>query len=382
MNSGNLNSIKRIVVVFCVILFFLNLSATFQPAQCENLKEKLFWQRKFLDYLRKIEKHFDETNGNYAIQHYIESYAIRALLVAFDNYTNDRRDLNYAIQWTERMISLQGKTLHPGAYSMGYDETGYEKPLGWYPADCSCIGLAVLAVASNPQIFGAQRDRYIQSVKLFADYVIEHWRNPNGSIQTGWRNFELNPIQEFWISTSLFSSLCWHLFDVTGIEKYKNVAMEACDWLLNFDYYKSEVTPGTKFEDGIPTFVVYLGEGLIIHAEHLRKNEEYFTKIKKKMRQLVNLVLENQRKDGGLDCRVKWWRQKLPAMYFTLDWYYRHVEKDTKILSAANKILEYSFSEAAELELQVGIHTQATTFAFLALACKCVPDYVFPKPKK
>ncbi len=191
-----------------------------------------------------------------------------------------------------------------------------------------------------------------------------------------------NPIKEFWIATSLFSELAWHLYDVTKIEKYKNVAMEACDWLLNFDYSKAEVTPGTRFEDGITTFVVYLGEGLVTNAEYLHDNQDYYPKIKEKLRSLVDLVMQNQRSDGSMECRVKWWRQKMPAMYLVLDWYYRHIDEDPKIAKAAQKILKYTFSEAAEVYIHTGIHTQTTTFTFLALAGKCVPGSVFPKPKK
>jgi hypothetical protein len=128
--------------------------------------------------------------------------------------------------------------------------------------------------------------------------------------------------------------------------------------------------------------VVYLGEGLIVNAEFLEDNQEYYLKIKKKLRSLVDLVLQNQRPDGSMECRVKWWRQKLPAMYLVLDWYYRHMDDDPKISKAAQKILKYTFSEAAEVDIQTGIHTQTTTFTFLALAGKCVPGSVFPKPQK
>ncbi len=368
--------IKSILLLVVLIGFGI------QPCSGKENQDTLIRQRQFIQYLRNIEHQFDRTNGNYAIQHYIESYAVRAILIAYDHYTNDNYDLNYAVRWTDRMLSLQGKTLHPGAYAMGYDDTGYERPLGWYPADCCCIGLAVLAVATNPQIVGAQRDRYINSVKMFVDYIIDNWRNPNGSLPSGWRNGELNPIREFWIGTSLFSALAWHLYDVTKIEKYKTVAMEACDWLLAFDYTKADVTVGTSFKDGITTFVMYLGEGLIVNAEHLRDQEAYYPRIQKKLRSLVDIVLENQRKDGGMDCRVSWWRQKLPALSVVLNWYYHNMERDPRIEQAANKILNYTFSDTAELEILTGLHTQTTTFAFLALAGKCIPGAVFPKPKQ
>ena len=372
----------RIFHATFVIFMLFGLCLLVQPAAGQDLRADLYWQRKFIEYLRQIEERFDRTDGNYAKQHFIESYAIRGILIAFNKFTNDLYDLNYAIRWSERMLSLQGETLNPGAYSMGYDESGYERPWGWYTADCTCIGLAVLSVAMNPQITGAQQDRYIQSVKMFADYVIDHWRNPNGSIQTGWRDGQLNPIKEFWIATSLFSELTWYLYDVTKIEKYKRVAMEACDWLIDFNYFKAEVTPGTSFEDGITTFIVYLGEGLITNAEHLREDKVRYSKIKQKLRGLVDLVLMNQRQDGGLSCRVLWWRQKVPAIFLTLDWYYRNLQDDIGVSNAALKILQYTFSEAAEVELQTGIHTQTTTFTFLALAGKCAPGSIFPKPSQ
>ena len=69
-------------------------------------------------------------------------------------------------------------------------------------------------------------------------------------------------------------------------------------------------------------------------------------------------------------------------MFLVLDWYYRNMEQDAKISEAAQKILSYTFSEAAEVEIQTGIHTQTTTFAFLALAGKSVPGSVYPKPKQ
>ena len=371
-------SVKQISKLFLVIFICTFTQSLFS----QDLDEKLIWQKKYMDYLRQIENHFERTDGNYAVQYYIESYAVRSILIAYDNLTNDNYDLNFAINWVERMISLQGKVLNPGAYDMGYDATGYERPLGWYVADCSCIALSVLAAAKNPQVVSGQQDRYIHSAQIFADYVIENWRNENGSIQTGWRNMELNPIQEFWIATSLFSAVAWELYDVTKIEKYKTVAIEALDWLLDFDFKNSEVTPGTHFNDGIPTFVVYLGEGLVTNAQYLQDDAKYLSRIKKKLKSVIDLVLDNQRPDGGLDCKVLWWRQKIPAMYAVLDWYYRNMDQNERVNKAAQKILDYSFSPTAQVELCSGLHTQTTTFTFFMLAEKCVPNSVFAKPLK
>ena len=132
--------INRHINLKLAIICFTLISIFVQPLLSSDTSDDLYWQRKFIEYLRKFEIHFDRTDGNYATQHFIESYAVRAMLIAYDNYTNDNYDLNYAIRWTDRMLSAQGKTLHPGEHSMGYDETGYERPLGWYPADCCCIG--------------------------------------------------------------------------------------------------------------------------------------------------------------------------------------------------------------------------------------------------
>ncbi len=64
---------------------------------------------------------------------------------------------------------------------------------------------------------------------------------------------------------------------------------------------------------------------MIANAGQLRDDDTCYPRIKAKLRSLVDLVLQEQRPDGGLDYSRKWWRQKTPAIFLILDWVYRNL---------------------------------------------------------
>jgi predicted nucleic acid binding AN1-type Zn finger protein len=98
------------------------------------------------------------------------------------------------------------------------------------------------------------------------------------------------------------------------------------------------------------------------------------------MNKIIKWLVKHQNKDGAWNCKIVWWRHKIPGLYIILNWYYEYIEKDHKILKSANRVLDYIISKKGVHELQLESHTQSISFTFLALTEKCRPGYIFPKP--
>ncbi len=89
--------IKSVILFSMGAILFSTFSVWSQPVDKEDRQTELYWQRQFLHYLHLIESHFDRTNGHFANQHYVESYAIRGIVTAFNHYTNDRNGFSYGL---------------------------------------------------------------------------------------------------------------------------------------------------------------------------------------------------------------------------------------------------------------------------------------------
>jgi hypothetical protein len=183
--------------------------------------------------------------------YFIDSYAVRALCVAYD-LTGKKEYLDACRSWSERMVDYQEKMIPRGAYYMHYGRKPGQTTNAWYVADSSSIAMGVLATAVRCE--GAQKQRFLNSAKSFAALVMDNYIGPDGGIRNGlWPKFD----GEWWCSSGIFASLAFLLHDETGDERYLKVALSAVDWLNHLD---AEKDPHYPLSEMGPTYPMYVLE--------------------------------------------------------------------------------------------------------------------------
>jgi len=79
-------------------------------------------------------------------QFFVDSYAVRALAVAYD-LTGRERYFTACRAWSDRMLRHQSGMTPQGAYYMNYHRKPGESTGQWFVADCGSIAMGVLATA-------------------------------------------------------------------------------------------------------------------------------------------------------------------------------------------------------------------------------------------
>jgi hypothetical protein len=196
---------------------------------------------------------------------FVDSYAVRALCVAYD-LTARKEYLDACRGWSERMVGFQEKMLPHGAYYMNYNRKPGEDKGGWYVADSSSIAMGVLATAVRCQ--GAEKERFLNSTRAFAALVMNNYIGPSGGIRNGlWPKFD----GEWWCSSGIFGSLAFLLYDETGDERYLQTALGVANWLGRLNPDKDTNYP---ILDMGPTYPMYVLEAYSAGARHLKPGSD------------------------------------------------------------------------------------------------------------
>lgn len=169
--------------------------------------------------------------------YFVDSYAVRALCAAYD-LTGNPKYLDACRQWSERMVGYQKQMIPSSAYYMNYNRKPRETSGDWYSADSSSIGMGVLATAVRCS--ATERRRFLDSVKSFADLVIDNYIKPSGGVSDGlWRKSS----DEWWCSSGTFGSLTFLLYKESGDERYLRAGLGVVDWLNGWDLTKPQPLP-------------------------------------------------------------------------------------------------------------------------------------------
>jgi len=144
----------------------------------------------------------------------VDSYAVRALAVASDMTGKDQY-IDTCRQWSDRMVDFQDKMIPKGIYYMTTTASRREgRRVGTWPMGQHRHGVLATAVRCKDQ---AKKDRYMKSVEVFAEMVIDNYVGEAGGITDGyWDKYG----GEWWCSTGLFGSLAFLLYAETGKERY------------------------------------------------------------------------------------------------------------------------------------------------------------------
>jgi len=302
---------------------------------------------------------------------YIDSYAIRALAVAFD-LTGEKKYLDVCRRWSDRMIEYQNGMTPKGAYWMHYGRKPGETKGEWFVADCASIALGVLATAArceNP----ADRQRYMDSVMAYTKLVLDNYVGPNGGITDGlWSKFD----GEWWCSSGIFGSVAFMLYMETGDEKYLKVARGTLDWLNKMDFRKAE---HIGFKEAAPAVVMYVFEAFSTGMAHLDLQSQLGKASVAHIRAALGWMRENQR---SCNANSPWdyqkqWGSKFGGLPFHQYVYSRYLPDGAPLAAAADQELRYVASQvfaAGEPKL-----TQLVCFTMMSYAEKLGPGAIYRK---
>jgi hypothetical protein len=203
--------------------------------------------------------------GNRKDPFFVDSYAVRALCVAYD-MTGKKEYLNDCREWSGRMVAFQGNMVPAGAYYMNYGRKPGEEKGSWYVADSSSIAMGVLATAVRCK--GIEKQRFLNSAKSFASQVMANYVGPAGGIRNGfWPKFD----GEWWCSSGIFGSLSFLLYNETGDERYLKSGLGVVDWLNRFDLAQAEPYPLSEMG---PTLPMYVLEAYSAGLPHLKPGSD------------------------------------------------------------------------------------------------------------
>jgi len=266
---------------------------------------------------------------------YIDSYAVRALCVAFD-MTGEPRYLDACRRWSDRMIEFQRRMIPVGAYYMNYARKPGEKEGGWYVGDSSSIAMGILATSvrcADPN----DKARYLDSVRLYAKLVLDNYVGEAGGITDGlWPKYG----GEWWCSSGVFASLAFLLYDETGDEQYLQAALDAVDWLnrleprrIKFNYWK----------DGAPSVVMYVLEAYSAGLPHLKPGTETHKAALARIAKMLDWMSKNQQ---GRGAKSPWdynsqWGSKLGGLPFHMYVYSRRLSGRQALRPAADEELRH-----------------------------------------
>ncbi len=232
---------------------------------------------------------------------YIDSYAVRALAVAYD-MTAEPRYLDACRQWSKRMVGFQDQMSPAGAYYMHYGRKPGETKGNWYVADGSSIAMGVLATAVRCRN-SVEKQRYLGSVEAFAQLVLSNYVGAAGGIRNGgWNKFD----GEWWCCSGVFGSLCFLLYEETGQSRYREAGLKVIDWLNHQDPASTE--PYGLKEMG-PTLPMYFFEAYSAGLPYLESSPELKRGAVKHIEWLAGWVQSNVPQPGdpaGTNYQTQW----------------------------------------------------------------------------
>jgi hypothetical protein len=317
-------------------------------------------------------------------QNFVDSYAVRALAVAYD-LTGRERYLAACRAWSDRMLRFQAGMIPAGFYYMDYSRKPGESKGELYVADGSSIVMGVLATALRCP--DADRQRYLESCRSFATVVLDNFVRESGGVTDGfWQDSD----KEWWCSTALFAAFLFQFHGVTGEPRYVQTALRALDWLAGFSYDREIIY---RFEDGAPTTIFYVLEAYASGLPWLAGGSDRQRSVTGRFSETVEWIVRNQDRRGWWDYNPDNWGVKLNGFPCHLTIYLNHVEdkprNSLRYISPSGATVSFRELTAAATDRAFDYltahgprrtpFTQPAAFAMMSCAEKLCPDELYWK---
>ena len=363
---GHKNSALKPIAALCLLMIAL-------AARCEPTNE---FHEPFLKFCNLANADLNSPKRH--VPFYQDSYAVRALAVAYD-ITGNTNFLNTCRQWSDRMLKSQGGMSPAGAYYMNYDRrpgitnvpsSNTNAALGWYVADSSCIAMGILATAvrcPSP----VEKARYLDSVKSFTDLVLKNYLGPHGGICNGeWPTSR----DEWWCSSGTFGSLLFLLYDETGDPRYRDAALKVVEWLNNVDL--ETAAPFTLKQQGA-SMPMYLVEAYSAAWPHLAAGSPHLKGAQTQMKKCLDWMAHHQASRGNDVAAVDYhaqWGSKMGGLPFHMLVYARYIKAQKDLVPDADRELRYLLGV---LDDDPPTLSQLAAFAVYSLAERSAPGAIY-----
>lgn len=264
---------------------------------------------------------------------YWDSYAVRALCVAYD-LTGKQEYFDACKLWSDRMIDFQEQMIPEGAYYMLYGRKPGETEGNWFSADCSSIALGVLATSArcnDPK----ERDRLLNSVESFSHLVSNNFVKKSGGVSDGyWPASD----DEWWCSTGIYGSLAFQLYKETGDEFYLKLGLGTIDWINQIDFLTVATHfPGTEI---VPVVMMYCLEAYSTAFPFLDKDSDRYRLAMNQWNNAFTWMKENQHGQFPVDY-VHQWGSKMGGLPFHMYRYANFVSGNESLVQLGDKELGY-----------------------------------------
>ena len=339
--------------------------------------------RPVLERLRQIGE-WMMTHEQKAI--FVEGYNERTLLGLYE-ITGEQRYLDHVRRWAHKLLDAQDPA--------GFWGTGYKTV---YFADTgSALGLLInfykFATPEERRRIDTALGRYFHLLLIRGDSTGKPFVHPDGSLGVGFSRYVDGKAQgalnkPYTIATALTGAeifAAWYY--IKGDERYKQMAIKACDWLLDtmvgdtppdpwaqpgqIPYYIDDSNPGRKNRHWVwkrwpYDTSAYCGEGFIAAWTYIA-DPDFRKSLGRRVRPHIEWLLRTQNADGS-------WAQKGSAdqlrshgVVNLLLWYHHNIQPDPRIAEALRRYVALLLDTKRSAYLHIPGNGIATSLAGRAL---------------
>ena len=317
---------------------------------------------------------------------FVEGYNQRTIL-GLHEITGDARYLEHVRKWAHKLLDLQDPA--------GFWGTGYKSV---YLADTgSALGLFVnfykFATPAERTRIDTALSRYVELMLVKGDSTGKPFVHPDGSLGVGFTSYKDGKAQgdlnrPYTISTALTGAEIFAaMYYMYGTERYKHIAVKACDWLLGT--IVGDKPPHTMAQPGQIPYIIddwnpgrknahylwkrwpydtsaYVGEGFIAAWTYI--DDEAFRKsLGHRVRPHIEWLLRTQNDDGSWAAKGSGDQFRSHGVVNLLLWYHDKIERDTRVADALRRYYLLLLDTRRSAYLRVPGNSIGTSLAGRAL---------------
>jgi len=308
---------------------------------------------------------------------FVEGYNQRTILGLYE-ITREDRYLEHVHTWVEWLLAYQKPE--------GYWPTGYGNV---YFADTgSALGLLInyhkFATADEQQAIDRALGRYADLLLVRGDSQGRPFVHEDGSLGVGYNadkdgNVQSDLNKPYTIATALTGAEIFAaMYYMTGERPYKDIAVKACDWLLDtmapsgqIPYYIDDWNPERKDQHYVwqrwpYDTSAYAGEGFLAAWTYI-DDAAFRQDLGRRVRPHIDWLLRTQNDDGSWAKKGSGDQLRSHGVVNLLLWYHENIRRDARIAAAVRRWCVLLLNEERSAYLRVPGDGIATSLAGRAL---------------